>query len=91
MPPGTRTGLRPVMASAEQWFELWGHANRLGRTSLEGIVRFWSPGQPRERWLAEFDQSMDKYLRSSVFLGLMRLNLRTMVRSSRLVFPHLFR
>jgi hypothetical protein len=85
MPSGQALGPHPIIAFSQQWLRLWQRASVLGSGGLAAATLFHDHRQLRSRWLAELTQNTDRYLRSSVFLDLMRSNLRTMTVSTGLL------
>jgi hypothetical protein len=77
----------PLAAFTEQWLEWWRQASSLGFGGLAAGAVFPDYRQLQKLWLADLTQTMDRYMRSSAFLELMRCNLKTMTQSTELVAP----
>ena len=72
----------PLAALGAAWLEWWGHAAALQRGGFEWLALSCHPRRLRERWLADWTETLDRYMRSPAFLEVMRRNLAVLNRSA---------
>ncbi len=88
MPTEAADGFDSVLGSyAAPWVGLWQCAAILGRASLEATALFWGLEGPHDQSLATLGQTMDLYMRTPPFLGLMQQSLKMLSRPTCLGFP----
>jgi hypothetical protein len=81
--PTMTDGFESIFRSqTESLLGLWRFAAVVGSVSLEGLALLYGSRRPREQALARMSQTMDDYMRSAAFIGLMRQGLKAMNRPS---------
>jgi hypothetical protein len=76
-----KPGAASLLALSQTWLELSQQAG------LSAFAVFNESRKLRNFWLSEMASSMDRYMRSGIFLELMRHNLNLMIRARGIYSP----
>jgi hypothetical protein len=79
MPTETTPGLRGLLGSCtDLWIGAWRCAAGLGVANLRGLVLFQDPRPRRDEALAGLGRTLERFMRSRVFLATLPSTLRIM-------------